>query len=1491
MQNDNSEGDSFQSIPNSSLQSLLERLNLIDDLPEDKSVLESKEVRFIEEVVVTHDSGEGSNSCRSSLDFSLTISQEEWDLIDLEIEKTATPSHPGDIPQNLELEPSKVRGTSVVVAQNESAPRPFQSSISRGKYRFSPSTLAFHAHTSCEKMLHLKGNQLWRESQEKKSSQTNNNKGTILSISDANTQRGLRFEEKIQSAISDRIDCEAEGDKDSFFRLVSASEGKTLCQPIFSLDESFYTPKMRQAGIVFGRFIPDFIKILPGTLGQDGKQKKRLYIIDAKSSSHVKISHQIQVTLYAIFIAHLIKVNNLEDLLEIDTYGGVWIPQFRDPRKFSLTFMRPTVERFIYEELPSILLKPLESTIWHIDSPCLQCEFLPICTADAREQRTMSLIPLLSKQSATRIKSYLKTASSHDSEIEDIEDLIKDKETLPQVDKVFLEKTLHLDADGNSPMLTAYHSGALQVLDVRTMDLPRQHFDRLIINFLIDPLTGLPFAYSLDLYKLRNLEPSRSISNATTYSSRETDTPAPELTQFTVDLIDRLHEQLVQISEIQPRPPILSIFFYNQEAHSSFYALLFKIISANVDRGIVWPSLTRQRAMDLLVNIFEDSDFLKLVTSTESVIKLPDILKMTQESRAQTNLTHDKRTFIIVSAVQNLIALPTVGPYSFKDLMTYIIDVESPDIINSNERDDDGYNLNSIYNRWTSGTNQDEIARIIARWAKQQNLIFLTLFRLVNEKHDDLLEVLLAPQASFEMRSRINFQSSILAQLAFFKQWEAITTAEKRRRSRFTLSKSEAIQNQVMFQCKFLGRHLGPLPGADTSSRAPREPGTKPSSEFIGKFEITGKLNPGSINCSTMKTWILTADTPNGSRDRLRFDDINALVRPYGRGSPGIVSVPFVDVESKIVYVSGTYDCMVEALNMVEGSDYILERREYEPTLTTSLTKLFEMNQECRLFVDLMKDPNKWGQQRPCRSDDVFMESITSSARQYDMTFSQEQAFSKVITNQLQVIWGPPGSGKTHFLALAILRFVDILNGLSTKNKGQGPQTIVLSAFTHTAINNLVQRIAMLHETIAPRLGSEHIVKPLVMYRLKDPSMPVLEGAQSVEPADLAKLQSQTESDNVVRIICGTVWQIRRAANPKTGAEYMRNVQMLMIDEGSQLLAADAIHAIECLDPQHGRLIVAGDHLQLGPIIAGEYPSNGEAFDPTGSIMSNLMRRDDNTPVKLRSANSNDAVSDIGPCTSQLQDNFRMNEQLGEFMKCIYGPNYQVRTPNRTLPYSSEFFKSSTPMAIQQVLDPDVSAISVELQLPKDNESPQVVQVKKDSRTAAFVESLFVAGIVEYYLLRVGKYTSTKIFIVVPHHIQRLAILDKFRLSSLKENYPMANIKVDTVDKMQGQQADMVIVCFVFFNETVLTNELTHLYSIGRWIVALSRAHCKTVLLMTPELIIPKIIGAGTASPQVLEKMGGLDVLQWYEEYSKSIGGKLVWPVTQDFLQGIIIED
>ena len=63
---------------------------------------------------------------------------------------------------------------------------------------------------------------------------------------------------------------------------------------------------------------------------------------------------------------------------------------------------------------------------------------------------------------------------------------------------------------------------------------------------------------------------------------------------------------------------------------------------------------------------------------------------------------------------------------------------------------------------------------------------------------------------------------------------------------------------------------------------------------------------------------------------------------------------------------------------------------------------------------------------------------------------------------------GPPGSGKTHFLSLTILRYILIHQSVCPES----PLRIFITAFTNAAIHNLLERI----DELITRLEVTHIL-------------------------------------------------------------------------------------------------------------------------------------------------------------------------------------------------------------------------------------------------------------------------------------------------------------------------------------------------------------------------------------------------------------------------------
>ena len=86
--------------------------------------------------------------------------------------------------------------------------------------------------------------------------------------------------------------------------------------------------------------------------------------------------------------------------------------------------------------------------------------------------------------------------------------------------------------------------------------------------------------------------------------------------------------------------------------------------------------------------------------------------------------------------------------------------------------------------------------------------------------------------------------------------------------------------------------------------------------------------------------------------------------------------------------------------------------------------------------------------------------------------------------------------------------------------------------------------------------------------------------------------------------------------------------------------------------------------------------------------------------------------------------------------------------------------------------------------------------------------------------------TAANILVVAPYNVQ---------VNLLKRKLP-ADARVGTVDKFQGQEAELVIVSMTTSSEQDLPRHLEFLYSKNRLNVAVSRAKCLAIVIANPAL-------------------------------------------------------
>jgi superfamily I DNA and/or RNA helicase len=331
-------------------------------------------------------------------------------------------------------------------------------------------------------------------------------------------------------------------------------------------------------------------------------------------------------------------------------------------------------------------------------------------------------------------------------------------------------------------------------------------------------------------------------------------------------------------------------------------------------------------------------------------------------------------------------------------------------------------------------------------------------------------------------------------------------------------------------------------------------------------------------------------------------------------------------------------------------------------------------------------------------------------------------------------------------------------------------------------------------------------------------------------------------------LLGGTVWGIRKSLAPE-GAD------LVIIDEGSQMRVPEAAIAIRRLTAS-GWLVIAGDDRQLPPIVQAEYPA-----PPPGTP---LLHRSVFECLRAQDPNSR--------YTTTLLKNWRMNETLCRYpAEQVYVPEYRSATPaiaTRRIRLSGGDHRD--PLA-DEILDPDY---------------PLVVGVLRGVRATAEnrVEADLVARVVARLRSRLldkherlypddPSFWEHGVFVVSPHHAQIAAIRRELACHRTWDGEPF----VGTVDKMQGQECDAVVVSYGVADPEFALGEKEFIYSLNRLNVAITRAKAKSVVLLPQTLIEPPL--AAYEEETIAEGVAFMQGLIWYARRNAT-------PVTHDLGNG-----
>lgn len=740
---------------------------------------------------------------------------------------------------------------------------------------------------------------------------------------------------------------------------------------------------------------------------------------------------------------------------------------------------------------------------------------------------------------------------------------------------------------------------------------------------------------------------------------------------------------------------------------------------------------------------------------------------------------------VLTSVVRSLLALPIPVAYRFADVVKalapseYAFDYEHNDFWSfalSNRM-----KSNAIFEVW----NRDRADLIpnIEGELKRRVWAASSVINGIRERLDGSGAIFAWPPKFF-LPEGFGFRDPVLSRLAFVTRYEEVLAYLSTRNARSeTAAERYATGSSLLLQYE----------GDDW-------------------FRLIGPSVGQEVDVDDFPNFLLTVDDHAGRRARLAYDDFAYRRKMWAPKQRPVALASICEVtENNRIRLDLKVGQAWTPLTKKQTS--VLEERYTDWNSGHVIGELRELDDHgSSWFAQLVANPRSTA--GAVVGNESFRADALELAGEHQMTPSQLAAFTGLLDSDVQLVWGPPGTGKTHFLAVAVLSL------LEAHRRNDQPISVLVTGFTNAAIDNCLDKIATLQ-------AERHVVGGDFGLRKLKGSTPLVE---TLDPGSACGFCVR----HPLAVIGATVWQAR-----KTPAD-QHQYDVVVIDEGSQLTVAQAALAIRRLKPG-GRLVIAGDDKQLPPIVQGAYPEV------------------DGEPVLHRSIlECLRGVDDDGAPLATLLENFRMCDTLCEYPRhSIYPEEYipATRAIGEAKPvYASEPGSSpDTPAEeaelLRAVLDPDFAAVMCVLDGVKAT-AENAVEAAMVADLAVELRRLWPEGTDE-------EFWAERLFIVSPHNAQIRAIHRELAARRTWDSKPF----VGTVDKMQGQECDVVIVSYGVSDVEYALREKEFIYSLNRLNVAITRARLKSIVLLSRSLLEPPVqaldrddVAAGIAFMQGVAK-------------------------------------
>ncbi|KAM3967887.1 LOW QUALITY PROTEIN: putative RNA helicase armi [Aphomia sociella] len=434
-----------------------------------------------------------------------------------------------------------------------------------------------------------------------------------------------------------------------------------------------------------------------------------------------------------------------------------------------------------------------------------------------------------------------------------------------------------------------------------------------------------------------------------------------------------------------------------------------------------------------------------------------------------------------------------------------------------------------------------------------------------------------------------------------------------------------------------------------------------------------------------------------------------------------------------------------------------------------------------------------------------------------NLNAGQKAAVTNILLSECRplpyCIW-PPGTGKTVTVIETILQILTLL-----------PHSRILVATPSNSAANLITERLIEYRNVFPN----SIVRLIANYLLDSDNIP-----ESIKPycatLDIARENTAKSKhfvkDDGINLNCTTSYIGRHRVTIGTCHCIGTLAQMglpkghfthIIVDEAGQATEPEIMIPLTFTDKDNGQIILAGDPMQLGPVILSKYCKE---FEMDTSYLSRILE----TFPYQKDYDAYDNGYD-NRLVTKLNDNYRSLQEVLTLPSAMFYDASLVPRLERNQPWISKIINvTSEIFDSEDTKTGGIYVYGIRGQNLRAADSPSWYNPHEASMVALTTCKLYKKNI-----------TPDEIGIITPY----IAQIKHLRL--LFEAMGMLQPKIGTVEEFQGQERPLIIISTVRSSVSHVLEDIKHTLGFiknpKRVNVALTRAQVAVILFCDPHLL------------------------------------------------------